>query len=96
MSYVPRYLGLTDFEVRNGVTLFDDALSAEEIEKRQSEMKKALDDCHELDSMPQTNKSAAIWDLNVTIKSSEAISRLVSLNHPIGVQFAEGNSIANV
>ena len=36
--------------------------------------------------MPIATKSGAIWDLNVNIRSNSPISRLISLNHPIGVQ----------
>ena len=46
--------------------------------------------------MPIATKSGAIWDLNVNIKSNAPISRLISLNHPIGVQFANSNHVANV
>ena len=46
--------------------------------------------------MPIATKSGAIWDLNVNIKSNAPISRLISLNHPIGVQFANENHVANV
>ena len=63
---------------------------------RQSEIKAALDAVHELDKMPMTSKSGAVWDLNVNIRSVDKISRLVSLNHPIAVQFADNNRVANV
>jgi hypothetical protein len=46
--------------------------------------------------MPTVTKSQATWDLNVVIRSDARISRLISLNHPIGVQFAAENTYANV
>ena len=46
--------------------------------------------------MPIATKSGAIWDLNVNIRSNSPISRLISLNHPIGVQFALSNTVVNV
>jgi hypothetical protein len=96
MAYVPKYMGNVDRMVRQGVTLFDDALDAEQLLAAQSMFKAGLDEVHELNQMPVTSKSGAIWDLNVNIRSSAPISRLVSLNHPIAVQFAAGQSAANV
>ena len=55
-----------------------------------------MDAVRELNEMPTATKSGALWDLNVNIKSSAPLSRLVSLNHPIGVSLAAGNTIANV
>jgi hypothetical protein len=46
--------------------------------------------------MPIAAKNGAVWDLNVNVRSSVPISRLVSLNHPIAVQFVNGSTIANV
>lgn len=63
---------------------------------RQSEVRSVLSEIHELDQMPLASKSGAVWDLNVNIRSGAQISRLVSLNHPIAVQFADGNRVANV
>ena len=51
----------------------------------QSELKAALDAVRELDEMPTALASGALWDLNVNIRSSAPLSRLVSLNHPIQV-----------
>jgi hypothetical protein len=95
MAFVPKYLGNVDMTVRNGVTLFTDAADPSEIDQA-SQMKAALDAVHELEQMPIATKSGAVWDLNVNIRSSAHISRLVSLNHPIAVQLAGGSTIANV
>ena len=46
--------------------------------------------------MPTVLKSPAIWDVNVTIKSNAQLSRLVSLNHPIAIQFSDANKLASV
>lgn len=62
----------------------------------QSELKEALEAVKELHEMPTAIKSGALWDLNVNIRSSAPLSRLVSLNHPVGVQLALGNTVANV
>jgi len=49
--------------------------------------------------MTVEERAQTAWDLNVTIKSEQSITRVKSLNHPIAVQFAShkiANSIANV
>jgi len=65
-------------------------------EHRKSDLKEALDCVHELQKMPTVLKSPAIWDVNVTIKSNTQLSRLVSLNHPIVIQFSDGKKLASV
>jgi len=95
MAFVPKYLGNVDTDVRTGVTLFTDAQNAEALPKA-SELKAVLDDIHELDQMPIASKNGVVWDLNVTVRSSAPLSRLISLNHPIAVQFADNKTVANV
>lgn len=46
--------------------------------------------------MPIVEQSSAVWDLNVTIRSSAPLSRLVSINHPICVQFLSDCTVASV
>jgi len=91
MAYIPRYMGNLDTVVLNGTTLYEESLDQSEFNK-QSELKAALDAVKELNDMPIATKSGAIWDLNVKIRSNSPISRLVSLNHPIGVQFGLSNT----
>jgi len=62
----------------------------------QSELKEALEAVKELHEMPTAITSGALWDLNVNIRSSAPLSRLVSLNHPIEVKLGLGNKVANV
>lgn len=62
----------------------------------QSQLKEALEAVKELHEMPTAIKSGALWDLNVNIRSSAPLSRLVSLNHPVGVHLASGSTVANV
>lgn len=49
-----------------------------------------------LATMPVVDKSSALWDLNINLKSTAPLKRLASLNHPIQVQFAAAKTIANV
>jgi len=46
--------------------------------------------------MPVSNKSSAVWDLNINIRSNSPLSRLSSINQPIAVQFADNSTVANV
>jgi hypothetical protein len=66
------------------------------VDNRRTELVRGLEHVMSLDKMPVTEQSTALWDINVTIKSSAPFQRLISVNHPIQIQFAADKTLANV
>lgn len=64
--------------------------------QRKASLTVALDNWEQIAKTPVATQSAAIWDLNVNIKSSAPFTRLASLNHPIQVQFCADKMVANI